>query len=372
MPLLKTTSRQVFNKELTDSKFLATDVTVTLATLQAHDLCCRTRLTPLLTLRHSRQARQPQSTHRRFWLSHRLSRRSPLTLSWNMGRVNLVQIAIHSGSCKRNVAMSSSLCHVQRLLPSTALCSDGAFHSWPSFHCHQPLFASFCPSSPWMAFAGLGQFLAQWPRCPHFRETSLSVFPLAFALTSSCHLCPWNPFPFSCSCFASKTSRGDRIFRTFGTFCHRAVAVRRSPSVLCSSHWLHDASGNCCPCTRHIHKLLSKEGPRLESHRIQQQVRRELCVRHSVQKTIPTRKPSDIFSPEACSYNARSRSYASSFASMSPEKSNWSRLKSCPAVIDLMCGSYLSTNSCQARSPSVDLVFTTRSGPGPEVLCRSK
>ena len=190
--------------------------------------------------------------------------------------------------------------------------------------------------------------------------------------SSSCHLCPWNPFPFSCSCFASNPSRGDRIFRTFGTSCHRAVAVRRSPSVLCSSHWLHDASGNCCPCTRHIHKLLSQDGPRLESLRIQQQVRRKLCVRHSVQKTIPTRKPSDIFSPKACSYNARSRSYASSFASMSPEKSNWSRLKSCPAVLDLMCGSYLSTNSCQARSPSVDLVFTTRSGPGPEVLCRSK
>ena len=47
---------------------------------------------------------------------------------------------------------------------SQLCCSDGAFHSWPSFHCHQPLLASFCQSNPWMAFAGLGQFFAQWPR----------------------------------------------------------------------------------------------------------------------------------------------------------------------------------------------------------------
>ena len=40
-----------------------------------------------------------------------------------MGRVNLIQIAIRSRSCKRNIAMSSSLrlptCHVQCLLRST-------------------------------------------------------------------------------------------------------------------------------------------------------------------------------------------------------------------------------------------------------------
>ena len=38
-----------------------------------------------------------------------------------------------------------------------------------------------------MAFAGLGQFLAQWPRCPHFKQTSLSVFPLPLPFLS--------PFP---------------------------------------------------------------------------------------------------------------------------------------------------------------------------------
>ena len=119
-------------------------------------------------------------------------------------------------------------------------CSEGAFHSCPSFHCHEPSLASFCPSSPWIAFAGSGQFLAQWPRCPHFRQTSLSVFPLPLP---SCQLCPWNPFPWSCSCFASSPSRGDRMFHTCDTSCHRVAAVRRSPSVLCSSHGLHDASG---------------------------------------------------------------------------------------------------------------------------------
>ena len=58
----------------------------------------------------------------------------------------------------------------------------------------------------------------------------------------SCHLCPWNPCPCFCSCFASSPSRGDQIFRTCGTSCRRAAAARLSPSVLCSSHWLHDAS----------------------------------------------------------------------------------------------------------------------------------
>ena len=63
--------------------------------------------------------------------------------------------------------------------------------------------------------------------------------------------------------------------------------------------------------------------------------------------------------------------YASSFAHMSPEKTNWSKLKTCPAVLDLTCGSYLS-NNCQTRSPSADPAFTTRSRARPEVLCRSK
>ena len=44
----------------------------------------------------------------------------------------------------------------------------------------------------------------------------------------------------------------------------------------------------CCPCTRNIHKLSTKKGPRLESLRIQKQVRRELCVRHSVQNNPHT------------------------------------------------------------------------------------
>ena len=35
--------------------------------------------------------------------------------------------------------------------------------------------------------------------------------------------------------FASSPLRGDRIFRMCGISCHRAAAVRRSPSVLCSS-----------------------------------------------------------------------------------------------------------------------------------------
>ena len=34
-----------------------------------------------------------------------------------------------------------------------------------------------------MVSAGFGQFLAQWPRCPHFRQTSLVGLHLAFALT---------------------------------------------------------------------------------------------------------------------------------------------------------------------------------------------
>ena len=63
-------------------------------TLQAHDLCCRTRLTPLLTLRHNRQARQPQSTHCCLWLGHRLRRRSPLTLSCALFRRCLPLLAI--------------------------------------------------------------------------------------------------------------------------------------------------------------------------------------------------------------------------------------------------------------------------------------
>ena len=58
----------------------------------------------------------------------------------------------------------------------------------------------------------------------------------------SCHLCPWNPIPCSCYFFASSPSQSDQIFRTCGASCHGA-AVRLSPSVLCSSHWLHDASG---------------------------------------------------------------------------------------------------------------------------------
>ena len=41
-----------------------------------------------------------------------------------------------------------------------------------------------------MAFAGLGQFLAQWPRCPHFKQTSLFVFLLPLPL-------PFLP-PFPC------------------------------------------------------------------------------------------------------------------------------------------------------------------------------
>ena len=65
-----------------------------------------------------------------------------------------------------------------------------------------------------MAFARSRQFMARWPRCPHFKQTSLSVFPLAFALTLSCHRCPWNPCPYSCSCFGSSPSRGDQISRT--------------------------------------------------------------------------------------------------------------------------------------------------------------
>ena len=73
--------------------------------------------------------------------------------------------------------------------------------------------------------------------------------------------------------------------------CHRAVAVRRSPSVLCSSHWLHDASGKL-PTLLLLHarhpQALVKDCPRLESLRIQQQVRRKLCARHPVQNNPHT------------------------------------------------------------------------------------
>ena len=105
----------------------------------------------------------------------------------------------------------------------------------------------------------------------------------------------------------------------------RAVAVRRSPSVLCSrvigsrTHLV--SSRRCCPCTRDIHKLSSKEGPRLESLRIQQQVRRKLCVRYSIQNNPHTASHLEIFSPEACSYNARSRSYALELCKHVSEKS---------------------------------------------------
>ena len=56
-----------------------------------------------------------------------------------MGRVNLIQIAIHSKSCKRNVAMSSSLhlptCHVQTL-------ASLDLRSWPVQTC--PAVATWC------------------------------------------------------------------------------------------------------------------------------------------------------------------------------------------------------------------------------------
>ena len=69
--------------------------------------------------------------------------------------------------------------------------------------------------------------------------SSLSVFPLPLPLPFLPPL-PLESFP---SCFASSPSRGDRIFRTCGTSCLSAAAAHLSPSVLCSSHWLHDASG---------------------------------------------------------------------------------------------------------------------------------
>ena len=64
--------------------------------------------------------------------------------------------------------------------------------------------------------------------------------------------------------FASSPSLGDRIFRTCGTSCHRAAAVRLSPSELCSSHWLHDASGKL-PTLLPLHarhpQALAERGP---------------------------------------------------------------------------------------------------------------
>ena len=70
-------------------------------------------------------------------------------------------------------------------------------------------------------------------------------------------------------------------------------------------------------------------------------------------KTIPTRKPSVIFSPETCSHSARSRSYASSFEA-SLQRRRIGASSRVALFSDLTCGSYLSNNSCQARSPSAD------------------
>ena len=131
----------------------------------------------------------------------------------------------------------------------------------------------------------------QWPRCPHFKQTSLSVFPLPLPLPI---LPPflWNPFPCSCPYFTSSPSRDDQIFHTrvalLVTMLLQCVYLRRCCVGVIGSTTHLVSSGCCCSCTRDIHKLSSKDCPRLKSLRIQQQVRRKLCVCHSVQNNPHT------------------------------------------------------------------------------------
>ena len=117
------------------------------------------------------------------------------------------------------------------------LCSDGAFHPLPP--------AAVCivlPVKPVNGFRRVRTVLGPLATLSALQADILVRLPLAFALTLLATF-SLEPLPCSCSCFASTPSRDDQIFRTCDTSCHRAAAVRRSPSVLCSSHWLHDASG---------------------------------------------------------------------------------------------------------------------------------
>ena len=324
-------------------------------TLQTHDLWCKNRLT---TLAHSPP--QPSS--------------SPATIQPSLLLARL--------SAESSLAPADSQLYFG---------SDGVFHSGPSFHCHQPLFASFCPSSPWMAFARSRTVLGPMGSLSAPQADILVGFFLAFALTLLATFDLGIPSLALALVWPAVLSRGDRICRMCGTSCHRAAAMRRSPSVLRSSHWLHDASGKLSTefaaalnlrLTGNLPTLLLLHAKRplalvggVPTSGISQNsttnASKTLCPFNRF-RTIPTRKPSEIFSPEACSCNDRSRSYTSNFESVFPENSKWSRVKSCPAVLDLMCGSCLSTKSCQARSPSADPAVTARSRAGPEVLCRSK
>ena len=204
------------------------------ATLQAHELCCRDSS-------HNSAHSPPQPSNSPAAIHPSLLLARPSAESAQHADSQLCSVPTVPCSLRHRPTATSCCLH-RSARQAREWLSQGWDSSWPNGLVVRTSTRHPCWSSPCL--------------CPH----------------PSCHLCPWNPFP----CFASSPSPGDQIFRTCGTSCHYAVAVRRSPSVLCSKHF----------------------------------------------RTIPTRKPSEIFSPEACSYNAKSRSYASSFASMSPEKSN--------------------------------------------------
>ena len=179
---------------------------------------------------------------------------------------------------------------------------------------------SFCPSSPWMAFARRSS-----PTTASLSALQANVF--GRSSPPSCHLCPWNPCPCSCSCFASSPSRGDRIFRTCGTSCHRAC-LQRVYLHRCCARVIGSTTHLVSPSHARHPQALDERGPTSGiSQNSTTSVSRALCL--SLKSgTIPTRKPSQVFSPEACSYSARSRSYA-----MSPEKSNLEQADELPLLL---------------------------------------
>ena len=117
--------------------------------------------------------------------------------------------------------------------------------------------------------------------------------------------------------------RSARLVREWLSQGHRAAAMQQSPSVLCSCHWLHDTSGKLPMLL-----LLHAKHPQALVERVPTSGTSENSTTSALQalypsldfRTLTARQPSEIFSPKAWTYNAGSRSYASSFASMSPEK----------------------------------------------------
>ena len=226
-----------------------------------------------------------------------------------------------------------------------------------------------------MAFAGLGQFLAQWPRCPHFEQTSLLVFPLPLPL-------PFLP-PFALGSFPLPLLHVLPAVLREVTESSARVALRVTVLLQCVN--IHRCCVRVIDSTiaygkipmllllhaRHPQALVGRVPTSGISQNSTTSASQALCLSLGSEQSPHTSNLRSSHLKLVCTTPDRARMPRASQACL---QRNRIEASSRVALLfsTLMCGSYLSTKSCQARSPSADPAFTTRSRAAPEVPRRSK